>query len=134
MEKKGLYGVALALLTLWEYVLGGLVAFDDPSNLGFSVFDVSTKWPLVLPFVHRVFALVLLAASGLALYGLRGDKAGRYAAYMFGLVVSEALVGLLMVSKPTDAFDPALIVVHFSLSGLVVAASAFTLFYSMKAQ
>ena len=118
--------LTLPILIVAEYVLGGLVAFDDSSGEGFAFTSFSFHWPAVLPLLHRAFALVLVASVWYMSYLLRGLAAHRYSLLTLGLIILEMVVGAFIAFEDGSRLIPIIIVVHFSISGLLIIAAAFT--------
>jgi heme A synthase len=130
MANKKLVVSLLSLLVLIEYVLGGLVSFDDASDRGFQLTSHALNWPGVLPFAHRFFAVVLVAAWLIGSRSLRGSKSFRASHATLGLMVVQCIIGTLIpytLQHPT--VNAYIIIAHFGVSGLVIIETGFTWFY-----
>ncbi len=123
-EKKT--GIVLGLLVLVEYTLGALVTFSDPSNAGFSISSFPTTYPAYLPLVHRIFALVLIASWIILPVWLRGTRAFIASHITLGLIVLQSIIGLFIPYTLGSQISNYVVIVHFSVSGLIIAAAGFT--------
>ncbi|MBX8638311.1 MAG: hypothetical protein KIY11_08170 [Thermoplasmata archaeon] len=120
----------LSLLVLVEYVLGGFVTFDDPSDAGFQLNSFILTGQGVLPLIHRIFAAVMIVAWVIGLRYLKGTAAYRMVHATLALMVVQSVIGALI---PATLAQPLLnafvIIAHFSFSGLVLATTGFTFYF-----
>jgi len=119
----------MSLIVLAEYIIGGFVTFDDPSNAGFSLTSYSLTWPAVLPFIHRATALFMIAVWLIGSLYLKGTRAFRYSHITIGLMLIQSVIGAMI---PTTLNSPTIndyvIIAHFSMSALIIIAAGFTFF------
>jgi heme A synthase len=129
MNSKRQVVLFLSLLVLAEYVLGGFVTFDDPTNAGFSLTSFSTSYPAVLPLIHRLFAVLLILAWIIGSFYLRGTAAFRPSHLTIALMFVQAIIGALIPATLSDGvLNAYVIIAHFSVSGLVIIGTGFTLY------
>jgi heme A synthase len=128
MDSRRILLISLALSILIEYVLGGFVTFDDPSNAGFALNSFSLAWPAVLPFIHRAFAIFLFLLWLVGSFYLRGTRAFRASHITLGLILIQIVIGALIPITLSSSLNSYIIVAHFSVAGLVVIAGGFTLY------
>ncbi len=120
----------LSLFVLVEYVLGGFVTFDDPTDAGFQLSSFVTSGPGALPLIHRVFAGVMIIAWIISSGYLKGTGAFRISHVTIGLMVIQSVIGALIpatLSQPS--LNPFVIIVHFSFSGLILITAGFTFYF-----
>lgn len=118
--------IALCVLVLVEYTLGGLVTFSDASNSGFALASFVTSWPGVLASVHRAFAIVLILLWILFSLAFRGTRAFTFAHMTLGLIVVQAVVGIFVPLTLGSPVNNYVVIAHFSVSALIIAATGFT--------
>ncbi|MBX8630922.1 MAG: hypothetical protein KIY12_00150 [Thermoplasmata archaeon] len=124
----------LSLLVLIEYVLGGFVTFDDPTNAGFSLQSLSISYPAVLPLIHRVFAVVLILSWILGSFYLKGTRAFRMSHITIGLMFIQAIIGAMIPATLSDpSVNPYIIIAHFSFSGFILIGAGFTAYFGWAA-
>lgn len=125
--------LSLAVSIIVEYVLGGFVTFDDPSNAGFQLSSFSFSWPAVLPLVHRLFALFLLIFWIVGTIYLRNTAAHRVSHITAGLIVLQIIVGALIpATLSSHALNAYIIVAHFSIGGLIVIGAGLTAYLGWR--
>ncbi len=130
MDSKRPVVLILSLLVLIEYVLGGFVTFDDPTNAGFSLASFSLSYPAVLPLIHRLFAVLLILSWIIGSFYLKGTDAFRMSHMTIGLMFIQALIGALIPATLSDGvLNAYVIIAHFSVSGLVIIGTGFTLYF-----
>lgn len=126
MNRQRYSVLGLSLLVLIEYTLGGLVTFSDTTDSAFQLSSFTLSWPGILPTIHRLFAVVLIILwIVLSLY-LRGSRAYTFSQLTLGLIVVQAIIGLFIPVTQNSAANSYVIIVHFAVSGLVIAAAGFT--------
>ncbi|MBX8634559.1 MAG: hypothetical protein KHF84_08675 [Thermoplasmata archaeon] len=129
MDSKRQVVLILSLLVLIEYVLGGFVTFDDPTNAGFSLTSLSLSYPAVLPLIHRLFAVLLILSWIVGSFYLKGTAAFRMSHMTIGLMFIQAFIGALIPATLSDGvLNAYVIIAHFSVSGLVIIGTGFTLY------
>lgn len=119
-------GVGVSLL-LALYVSGGLVTFDDPSDTGFPLTVFSLQYPAVLPVVHRLLALIVVAVWVGLTMGLRGRPAYPHSLATLLLMVAQSAIGAFIAQDARSGVLGYLVLAHFSVSGLVIIAGGLTL-------
>lgn len=117
----------MGILVLVEYSLGALVTFSDPSNAGFSLSSFPTAYPAYLPLLHRMFAAVLIVAWLVLSMSLRGTRAFAFSHMTLGLILIQAFIGIFIPLTQGSAVNNYIIIVHFAVSGLIIAAAGFTI-------
>ncbi len=118
--------IVLGLLVLVEYTLGALVTFSDPLDAGFSLSSFPTTYPAYLPLVHRLFSIVLIAAWIVLPMSLKGSRAFVLSHITLGLIVLQAIIGIFIPYTQGNPVNNYIVIVHFSVSGLIIAAAGFT--------
>ncbi|MEM0272545.1 MAG: hypothetical protein QW514_08400 [Thermoprotei archaeon] len=132
MKTKIALSLLVALLVV-VYVSGGLVTFDDPSDLGFAPTSLVLTYPGVLPFIHRVLGLVLVLGWIALTVSLRGELAYKRSALTAALILLELVLGLLIsVNTARPVLSDYLVLAHFSVSGLIIIAGGLTLIKGLK--
>lgn len=126
MNSERKTAIVLGLLVLVEYTLGALVTFSDPSDAGFSLSSFPTAYPAYLPLVHRLFAIVLLVSWIILPLSLRGSRAFTASHITLGLIVLQSVIGILIPYTQGNPVNNYVVIVHFSVSGLIIAAAGFT--------
>ncbi len=120
----------LSFLVLVEYVLGGFVTFDDPTDAGFGLGSFVTSGPGALPLIHRAFAVVMIVAWIIGLHYLRGTGAYRMARVAVALMVIQSVIGALIpATLQQPSLNPFVIIAHFAFSGLIFIAAGFTFYF-----
>ncbi len=117
---------ALSILVLVEYTLGGLVTFSDPSDTGFQLLSFTASWPGILPTVHRLFAVILIVLWIPLSLPLRGSRALILSHMTLGLIVIQAIIGIFIPVTAGSQLNSYIIIIHFSVSALIIAAVGFT--------
>lgn len=120
--------IALSLLVLIEYTLGGLVTFSDPSDAGFQLSSFTASWPAILPAIHRLFAVVLIVLWIVLSRPLRGSRAFAISHATLGMIFLQAIVGIFIPLTQSSSFNDYIVIVHFALSGLIIAATGLMAF------
>ncbi|MEM0322079.1 MAG: hypothetical protein QW613_06785 [Thermoprotei archaeon] len=132
MKTKIALSLLVALLVV-VYVSGGLVTFDDPSDLGFAPTSLVLTYPGVLPFIHRVLGLVLVLGWIALTVSLRGELAYKRSALTAALILLELVLGLLIsVNTARPVLSDYLVLANFSISGLIIIAGGLTLIKGLK--
>ncbi len=120
----------LSLLVLVEYVLGGFVTFDDPTDAGFQLSSFVTTGQGALPLIHRIFAVIMIAAWIVGLRYLRETGAYRMAHVTIGMMVIQSVIGALIPATLSQPLLNALVIIaHFSFSGLVLITAGFMFYF-----
>lgn len=118
--------IGLALLVLIEYTLGGLVTFSDTSDSAFQLSSFTLTWPGILPTVHRLFAVLLIIMWIVLSINLRGSRAYMFSYITLGIIILQAIIGLFIPITLNSSINNYVVIVHFAVSGLVIAATGFT--------
>ena len=126
MNRQRYSVVGLSLLVLIEYTLGGLVTFSDTTDSSFQLSAFTLAWPGILPAIHRLFAVVLIILWIVLSLFLRGTRAYMFSQLTLGLIAVQAIIGLFIPMTLNSSLNNYVVIVHFAVSGLVIAAAGFT--------
>ena len=133
MDTERKTAIVLGLLVLVEYTLGALVTFSDPSDAGFSLSSFPTTYPAYLPLIHRLFAVVLIVAWIVLPLSLRGSRAFVVSHITLGLIVLQAVTGIFIPYSQGNPVNNYIVIIHFSVSGLIIVAAGFTVMLAWPA-